>query len=89
MTVQVRDVVGGRCLSTLEGHTGSVRSVALSADGRTAVSLGEDKTIRVWFLDWELEDGPPTHRDDRAFPVQTSIRARLLAGLKRGLFGGR
>jgi WD40 repeat protein len=30
------------------GHTASVRSVALSGDGRTAVSGSADKTVRVW-----------------------------------------
>ncbi|NJM73169.1 MAG: protein kinase [Scytonema sp. RU_4_4] len=33
---------------TLSGHTGSVWSVALSADGLTLVSGSEDKTIKIW-----------------------------------------
>jgi WD40 repeat protein len=35
----------------LEGHTASVFAVALSADGKRAVSGSVDKTLRVWDLD--------------------------------------
>ena len=37
-----------RCLRTLEGHSDTVLSVALSADGRRALSGGYDNTLRLW-----------------------------------------
>ena len=38
------------CVRTLEGHTGGVRAVAVTPDGKTAVSAGSDSTLRVWDL---------------------------------------
>ena len=38
------------CLVTLEGHTDSVNSVALSTDGFRAISGSSDNTLRVWDL---------------------------------------
>jgi WD40 repeat protein len=40
-------------LRTMKGHTGSVNSVAVTPDGRYAISGSGDKTLRVW----ELETG--------------------------------
>jgi WD40 repeat protein len=47
-TVRVWDVASGQCTATLEGHTASVYSVALTSDGTRAVSGSDDNTVRVW-----------------------------------------
>ena len=44
-------------MHTLTGHDGSVSAVAVSADGRRAVSGGCDGTVRVW----DLDTGEPPH----------------------------
>jgi len=38
------------CLQVLQGHTDIVRSVALTPDGRQAVTGSSDRTVRVWDL---------------------------------------
>jgi WD40 repeat protein len=48
-TLRVWDLRGGACDCTLGGHTGWVRAVAPTGDGR-AVSASQDGTLRVWDL---------------------------------------
>src|SRR5262249_58735462 len=38
----------GRALRTLAGHTDRVRGLALSGDGRTAVTGSHDRSVKVW-----------------------------------------
>src|SRR5205807_275079 len=45
-----REWVRPACLMVLLGHTGRVRSVAVAADGRSAVSGSYDRTVRAWDL---------------------------------------
>jgi len=40
-----------RALGTLEGHSDSVNGVAVTPDGRRAVSASDDKTLKVWDLE--------------------------------------
>src|SRR5215468_9521678 len=47
------DTPGGPLLRTLEGHADWVNGVAVSGDGRLAVSASADKTLKVW----EVESG--------------------------------
>jgi WD40 repeat protein len=46
MTPSLRE--SSALLRTLAGHTGGVNGVALSDDGRVAVSASEDGTLKVW-----------------------------------------
>lgn len=49
-TVRLWDVETGRELARCEGHTANVHCIAVSPDGRHALSGSADKTIRLWTL---------------------------------------
>jgi WD40 repeat protein len=55
--VRVWDLGTGRQLHTLTGHGGQVQATAVSADGRHAISGGDDGVVRVW----DLETGALLH----------------------------
>jgi WD40 repeat protein len=45
----------------LEGHTGAIRSVAFSPDGRNVASSSVDKTIRLWRSNDGKQEGEPLY----------------------------
>ena len=46
----VCDLKADQCIRTLRGHTHGVSSIAITSDGKHAVSGSKDKTLRVWEL---------------------------------------
>ena len=42
------DLESGQLVRTLEGHTDLVNAVAVTPDGRRAISASADHTLRVW-----------------------------------------
>lgn len=50
-TVTIRSLADGKELGKLEGHTGSVSGVAISADGTQVISGSADKTVKIWLLE--------------------------------------
>ena len=48
--LSVWDLANGQLIHTLHGHLGSLNALALSPDGRLAVSGSQDQTLQVWDL---------------------------------------
>ena len=48
--VHTWDADSGRELHRFEGHSGAVRGLAVSRDGRRALTGGDDRTARLWQL---------------------------------------
>jgi WD40 repeat protein/serine/threonine protein kinase len=54
-TVRLWDLATHNLRDTLKGHSGAVRSVARSRDGKLLVSASMDHTVKLWHLDWQSE----------------------------------
>jgi WD40 repeat protein len=50
-TVTIRSLADGKEIKKLEGHTGPVSGVALTADASQLVSGSQDKSIRIWTVE--------------------------------------
>ena len=55
-TIKMWDLATGRPVRTLKGHTGPIRSIAFSPDGRRLVSGSWDRTVKLWEGGTEIED---------------------------------
>ncbi|HEY7313209.1 MAG TPA: serine/threonine-protein kinase [Gemmataceae bacterium] len=49
-SVRVWDAATGQEIARLTGHTNAVRCLAVSREGRQAISGGDDRTLRLWDL---------------------------------------
>ncbi len=67
--IRLFDLVAGKEIAKLTGHTETVRALAYSADGRRLFSVGEDLSLRVWNL--------ATQRQEREIKVNPATAAAI------------
>jgi WD40 repeat protein len=79
-TVRIWDVVSGAVQHTMEGHTGSVNSVAFSSDGLHIVSGSYDNTVRIW----DGNTGATQYVLDEYQPVQSLCFFLTASTLRKG-----
>ncbi|NEQ54081.1 MAG: hypothetical protein F6K11_28775, partial [Leptolyngbya sp. SIO3F4] len=53
----------GELLNTLKGHKGEIWSMAMSPDGQTIATGGNDQTIKLWSIGGELIQTLIGHKD--------------------------
>ncbi|RFU34030.1 hypothetical protein B7463_g2283, partial [Scytalidium lignicola] len=89
-TLKIWDVTTGFCVKTLQGHTGWVRDVCPSLDGRFLLSTGDDMTARLWDISVSNPEdkltlvGHTHFSECCAIAPSTSYQyLALLAGLKK------
>lgn len=49
-TVKLWNLQTGELVASLTGHTRDVNTIAITPDGKTAISGSDDSTIRLWYL---------------------------------------
>jgi hypothetical protein len=82
--VRVWDLGTGQQQAKLSGHDGEVRAVAIAADGRRAVSGGDDETVRAWDLEEGVEFALFASDSAIAELAITPAGTRVIAGASTG-----
>jgi WD40 repeat protein len=67
-TLRLWDIKTGKCLRTFGWHKWPIVAVCFSPDGRYILAEGWDEALKLWFIDWELEEKEPADWDEEARP---------------------
>jgi DNA-directed RNA polymerase subunit RPC12/RpoP len=77
--VRLWNLETGQCLATLKGHSGIVKSVQITLNGRFAISGSDDQTVKVWDLEAGTCVGTLEGHHDKVISVAISPDGTLIA----------
>jgi len=83
IAIKLWNLATGQQIRTLQGHSGSVYSVAISPDGRTLASCSDDKTVKVWDLATGWEIWTLNRHSDWVWSIAISPDGQTLASVSR------
>jgi WD40 repeat protein len=81
--VRLWDMVSPRDVKLLEGHKGSVTSIAFSHDGATIASGSKDATVRLWDT-YSRKEGHILSHSSEVLTVAFSVNGTLVSGDAKG-----
>jgi len=62
-TVNIWHISEGKSVYRFIAHTGPVNCLAVSSDGRFLASVGSDRLLNLWRLDWDYSYSSKIHID--------------------------
>jgi WD40 repeat protein/predicted Ser/Thr protein kinase len=77
--VSMRDVSSGEEMAVFKGHTGPVRSLAFSADGKMLATGSQDRTVRIWDMAAKAAINVSKGHEGEIWSVSFSPDSRTLA----------
>lgn len=79
--IKVWDLTRKVCVWSTYAHRGFVRGIAADSDGSTFFSCGDDKLIKQWTLQQDLQQLELNNNENSVVPLSTFMSSHMLTGI--------